>query len=124
VLGTGFRAGAFSIGPYLVGPHWFKADRRERLFVHEYGHYLQSRILGPFYLPFVAMPSILDFWMDVVLGWQLHSTRWYEVWATRWGHRDLKTPLPTDIQVRFHWTDLLVHVLAVLLAAGVVRFLF
>jgi hypothetical protein len=28
--------------------------------MHEYGHYLQSQIIGPFYLPVIAVPSLVD----------------------------------------------------------------
>ena len=31
----------------------------ERLLLHEYGHTIQSLILGPLYLPFMALPSAL-----------------------------------------------------------------
>ena len=34
-----------------------KAD--PRLLVHEYGHALQSLILGPLYLPFIGLPSVV-----------------------------------------------------------------
>ncbi|KEO71678.1 hypothetical protein EL17_23255 [Anditalea andensis] len=35
----------------------FKPDFRDHLFVHEYGHYLQSQRMGPLYLPFGTMPG-------------------------------------------------------------------
>ncbi|PZR20234.1 MAG: hypothetical protein DI539_11520, partial [Flavobacterium psychrophilum] len=33
---------AFTVGPYIFGPKDFKADWRDHLFVHEYGHYIQN----------------------------------------------------------------------------------
>jgi hypothetical protein len=36
---------------------------------HEFGHYIQSRILGPLYLPFIALPSLL--WaITLTRGWR------------------------------------------------------
>ncbi len=48
------RRGGVSLGRYLF-VH-FRAD--EALLRHEHGHSLQSRLLGPLYLPIVGIPSI------------------------------------------------------------------
>ena len=37
-------------------PHW---EISRRMLVHEYGHTVQSLILGPLYLPVVGLPSLL-----------------------------------------------------------------
>lgn len=34
-------------------------ERAERLHRHEFGHSIQSLILGPFYLPCVGLPSLV-----------------------------------------------------------------
>jgi len=49
------RFGGLSLGRYLVVHRY--AD--ERLVRHEYGHYRQSKLLGPTYLLAVGLPSIL-----------------------------------------------------------------
>lgn len=77
---TGNGGGAFSMGPYLVGPRNFRPDFRDHLFVHEFGHYLQSKRLGLFYIPFVALPSVTSFTMG---GNNNHDFRWFEVQANR-----------------------------------------
>ena len=80
VLDTDFKGGAFTLGSYILGPKGFKPDFRDHLFVHEYGHYLQNQRLGLLYLPFVALPSVTDFYL---VGTDLHDTRWYETNASK-----------------------------------------
>lgn len=48
---------AFTLGNYIVGNRHTEADPNNSTFQHEYGHYLQSQSMGPFYVPFVAVPS-------------------------------------------------------------------
>ena len=84
VLDTDLQGGAFTAGSYIVGPQGFVPDFTDHLFVHEFGHYLQSKRLGPLYLNQVALPSITDFWLvDELFGQALHDTRWYEAHASR-----------------------------------------
>ncbi len=61
--------GAFTLGNYINGSryyeswdgvHGIKADPRNSLFQHEYGHYLQSQAHGPYYLLIDAFPSLLS----------------------------------------------------------------
>ncbi|MVX35320.1 hypothetical protein [Myroides sp. LoEW2-1] len=51
---------AFTLGNYIFGPKGFKADWRDHLFVHEYGHYIQSYVFGPLQLPIVGATSLLS----------------------------------------------------------------
>lgn len=60
------RAGGVSLGMFIFIaseravrrgiPH---EEVRERIVVHEYGHSVQSLILGPLYLPVIGLPSII-----------------------------------------------------------------
>ena len=52
--------GAMTIGSYIIGCNSIRADETNRLFQHEYGHYLQSQELGPSYLTKVAIPSLFS----------------------------------------------------------------
>ena len=45
-------AGGVSLGPFIFVSH-------ENLCYHEYGHTLQSLMLGPLYLPVVGVPSLV-----------------------------------------------------------------
>ncbi len=82
-VGGVFKDGrAFTIGPYSFGPKGYKATWKDHLFVHEYGHYMQSQIIGPFFLPTIGVPSLAST-MDI--GGSDHSSRWFEVDASRRG---------------------------------------
>jgi hypothetical protein len=48
------RPGGLSLGRFIFIP-----AKGESLLKHEYGHTIQSLILGPAYLPLVGLPSIL-----------------------------------------------------------------
>ena len=74
---------AFTIGHYSMGPDGYKADWRDHLFVHEYGHYIQTQQLGVFYLPVVAIPSLIS--ASHLFSKDTHRYRWYEVNASKLG---------------------------------------
>ena len=72
------------MGSVISGPPGFRPDFTDHLFVHEYGHYIQSQRLGPFYISTVALPSLTDFYLvDELFGVNFHETRWYEAQASR-----------------------------------------
>lgn len=50
---------SLSLGLFVFVTEGRKEPRRQRILVHEYGHCIQSLILGPLYLPLVALPSML-----------------------------------------------------------------
>ena len=54
---------AVTLGNVIIGHREIEADPNDETFQHEYGHYLQSQSLGPFYLPRVGVPSIINAWM-------------------------------------------------------------
>lgn len=45
---------SMSLGMFL-----FIGEDNYRVLVHEYGHSIQSMILGPFYLPLIGIPSLI-----------------------------------------------------------------
>ncbi len=51
-----------SLGPFVFVPA-VPAASMQRMRVHEYGHCVQSLVLGPLYLPLVGLPSLL--WANV-----------------------------------------------------------
>jgi hypothetical protein len=76
-----FTGGAFAIGNYITGPPNMQASFQDHLFVHEFGHTLQSRLFGPMYLFGVGVPSLLSAGV-----WpRNHETRWFEADASRRG---------------------------------------
>ena len=56
---------------------------------HEYGHCLQSTLLGPLYLIIIGIPSLI--WMIFFRNWRMQHNKKYmswvytEFWADRWG---------------------------------------
>lgn len=78
---------AFTIGHYSFGPENYKADWRDHLFVHEYGHYIQSQYLGPLYLNVVGLPSLASTAFVKKLTGIEHGNRWFETWANDLGAR-------------------------------------
>lgn len=71
----------------------------ERILVHEYGHTIQSVILGPLYLPVIGLPSLL--WATVPYFQRMRRTRkisyysmYQEKWANHLGTRVTKMPAP------------------------------
>ena len=71
--------GGISLGNFIYGrPPIYK-----RMLLHEYGHCIQSRILGPFYLPVIGLPSLL--W---ALWWHPGRRRsYYTFFTERWADR-------------------------------------
>lgn len=65
----------FSLGPTLIGSQRFTDWK------HEYGHTWQSRVLGPLYLPVIALPSIIS---AATQSSVKHGKFWTETWADKW----------------------------------------
>lgn len=49
----------FSLGTFIFMPEAWPDNVKKQLVVHEYGHTVQSMILGPLYLPIVGLPSVI-----------------------------------------------------------------
>ena len=100
------RGASMSLGPFLflegepenyadpeaTDPAWYG-----ELLVHEYGHTIQSLILGPLYLPVIGLPSVL--WLNTAMMKARRAKRgtsYYAFWPERsanWlGERVLKLP--------------------------------
>jgi hypothetical protein len=72
-----------ALGPIIIGT--FQPEKDSEFLAHEYGHTLQSKILGPFYLFIIGIPSLIS----VVFFSSGHSKRWFEQDATRRGKQKL-----------------------------------
>ena len=69
------RWGAFTVGNYIIGDRSIEASPYNVLFQHEYGHYLQSQSLGFTYSFKVALPSLIDAWIN---DQSTHERAWFE----------------------------------------------
>lgn len=79
VLCSPSMSGGISLGHFI----YVKRSDDVRIIRHEYGHYRQSRILGPLYLLVIGLPSL--FW---AVWW--HPGRrmsYYHFWPERWADR-------------------------------------
>ena len=84
------RAGGISLGLFL-----FYHGGTPELLRHEYGHTLQSLLLGPLYLPLVGLPSLLWSHLGVFRRKRAensipYSALFCESWADRLGARHAK----------------------------------
>ena len=94
------RKGSMSLGMFLflgeTSSSAFSAEQRrimeQHVLVHEYGHSIQSLILGPLYLPVIGLPSIL--WANFPVLIRLRRQKnisyyrmYQESWANRLGER-------------------------------------
>lgn len=68
---------ACTIGHYSLGPKGYKATWKDNLFVHEYGHYIQTQRMGVFMFPVVAIPSLFSA-AGITSGEGEHLLRWFE----------------------------------------------
>ena len=89
-LSSGLSLGLF----VFVGTY---AD--QRLVVHEYGHCVQSILLGPLYLPLVVVPSIIWAGLPACSRYRKNRNVSYyahpiEAWANRLGERLTHLPTP------------------------------
>lgn len=92
VTGNSNSTAAFTLGHYSFGPDGYTATWQNHLFVHEYGHYIQSQWLRTLYLPTIGLASLESAWYQKKLGGGVHHNRWFEVNASRLGaeHFDKK----------------------------------
>ena len=60
VLSTQNDWTAFTLSNFIIGGKNLVAENGNELFQHEYGHYLQSEVLGPLYMSKVAIPSLFS----------------------------------------------------------------
>jgi RHS repeat-associated protein len=71
-----------TLGSYINSKNLVADPYIDPGFRHEYGHTLQSRLVGPLYLTRVGLPSLIGSGLDK-LGLNDHSREWYETQANR-----------------------------------------
>ena len=70
--------GSISLGQYVI-------VMDERAVPHEAGHCAQSRILGPFYLLVIGLPSLI--WCILHTYTRLNSVDYYSFYTEAWAER-------------------------------------
>ncbi len=72
-----------SLGMFIFVPRGVKRS----LVVHEYGHTIQSLMLGPFYLPVIVLPSLL--WAGLPAFERFRQNKdysYYRLYPERWAN--------------------------------------
>ncbi len=65
------KGAGISLGPVAIGEHGFP----EKDWKHEFGHRLQSLVLGPFYLFVIGIPSVISRQRS------FYTEKWADAWA-------------------------------------------
>lgn len=73
VLQTRNDFGGFSLGNFIVGNTKINGQPGQRLFQHEYGHYLQSMTCGFIYIFKYGLPSLISSYRHDFYGHCIHS---------------------------------------------------
>ena len=71
-----------TLGSYINGRNLRADPFTDQMFRHEYGHTLQSEVLGPFYTGSVGVRSLIGSGLDAI-GWNDHDREWYETNANQ-----------------------------------------
>lgn len=76
--------GAVSLGTYI----FIFSDYRDtrKIIMHEYGHSIQSKILGPLYLLVIGLPSII--WAGLFEKYRnKHKISYYSFFTEKWANK-------------------------------------
>ncbi len=92
-------AWGFTLGPYINSKNVVADPYTDELFRHEYGHTLQSRLVGPLYLTNVALPSLISSALDYELNLfsHNHDRSWFETQANRMSLRYFQNHVPNSL---------------------------
>ena len=71
--------GGITLGEYII-----VGTRQELTARHEFGHVLQSRMLGPMYLIVIGLPSLLWAWLHRLIA---PDKSYYWFYTERWADR-------------------------------------
>lgn len=75
-------SGGVSLGPFLF---YQEGPDGNNMLYHEYGHYRQSQLLGPLYLPLIGLPSIT--WAIIKKAGLCQLTPYHAFPTERWANR-------------------------------------
>ena len=100
VVPWGQAGGSMGLGMFIFFGHRDREDAA-RVLVHEYGHTIQSCILGPLYLFVIGLPSLVWAWLprfraDRRDGRRRYSDFYPEKWANYAGTRVTHRPAIDD----------------------------
>lgn len=65
-----------------MGQYIILHSTKEKSIKHEYGHCIQSRILGPLYLIVIGLPSIMHAWLC-----RCKNHSYYDFYPEKWADK-------------------------------------
>jgi hypothetical protein len=75
-----------TLGSYINGYGIRDDYKHDPLFVHEFGHTIQSKLLGPLYMSKAAIPSGISGYLDYyTTSSHNHNKTWFEINANQFG---------------------------------------
>lgn len=75
-------------GGITVGEYVIVGTKQELTVRHEYGHVLQSRILGSLYLVVIGLPSLIHAWINGAIGCcEKHDEGYYHFYTEKWADK-------------------------------------
>ena len=81
------RGESLSLGLFFFVSGQSPEDRQKELCAHEYGHSIQSLVLGPLYLPVIGLPSSLWCMMPYFERRRARTGRsYYSLYTERWAN--------------------------------------
>lgn len=84
----GSRRGSMGLGMFIfISESAMNGERRGFTLTHEYGHTVQSVILGPLFLPVIGLPSLLWAGLPVFRKYrERRSVSYYWLYTERWAN--------------------------------------
>ena len=86
------RWGGVSLGNYIIGSEQISPTVGNHLFMHEYGHSIQSRNVGPLYLLIFGIPSLAS----VLFRGSNHHESYVERYTNKLAYRYFKQKYSLD----------------------------
>ena len=92
-----YMKGCMGLGMFIFINN-FRKEGNEFILMHEYGHSIQSLILGPLFIPLIAIPSFIWASSKSLKNYrQRHKMSYYDLYTEKWannlGMRVLKNRL-------------------------------
>lgn len=82
------------LGSYVIGSSELKAEPKNYLFQHEYGHYLQSQKFGPSYMLVFGFPSFISATIGSFYNKHNHRKFYTERYANKLAYNYFMEQLP------------------------------
>ncbi len=79
--------GSLSLGMFIFLSERMSDERKDKVLVHEYGHTIQSLMLGPLYLIVIGLPSCVWAGLPVCERYRRRKPRsYYWLYPERWAN--------------------------------------